>query len=96
LGELFETRRCSVAIDFKFSFRIFHYAGLGKQDDLKLNGTHQLLVYPGDVNILGERIHTVKENRESLVVADKETGLEVNGNKTKSGLEIRMQGKVTI
>ena len=28
-------------------------------------------------------IHTVKENAEALVVATKETGLEVNADKTK-------------
>jgi len=50
---------------------------------LKLNGTHQLLVYNDDVNILGERVHTVKENAEALVLASKETGLEVNAEKTK-------------
>ena len=33
------------------------------QDGLKLNGTHQLLVYNDDVNILGGRVHTVKGNR---------------------------------
>ena len=32
------------------------------QDDLKLNGTHQLLAYADDVNILGGSIHTRKEN----------------------------------
>jgi hypothetical protein len=53
------------------------------QDGLKLNGTHQLLAYADDVNILGGSIHTVKENVEALVVATKETGLEVNANKTK-------------
>jgi hypothetical protein len=53
------------------------------QDGLKLNGTHQLLAYADDVNILGESVHTVKENAEALVVATKETGLEVNANKTK-------------
>ena len=29
------------------------------QDDLKLNGTHQLLVYAEDVNILVGSVHTV-------------------------------------
>ena len=28
------------------------------QDGLKLNDTHQLLVYAGDVNILGGSVHT--------------------------------------
>ena len=49
------------------------------QDGLKLNGTHQLLVYV-DVNILGGSVHTVKENTEALVVVSKETGLEVNAD----------------
>jgi hypothetical protein len=35
------------------------------QDGLKLNGTYQFLVYD-DVNILGESVHTIKENAESL------------------------------
>jgi hypothetical protein len=42
------------------------------QDGLKLNGTHQLLTYANDVNILGGSAHTVKENAEALVVATKE------------------------
>ena len=53
------------------------------QDGLKLNGTHQLLAYADDVNILGRSIHTVKENTEALVVATKEIGLEINADKTK-------------
>jgi len=53
------------------------------QDGLKLNGTHQLLTYADDVNILGGSVHTVKENAEALVVATKEIGLEVNADKTK-------------
>jgi len=53
------------------------------QDGLKLNGTHQLLVYADDVNILGGSVHTVKENAEALTVASKEIGLEVNTDKTK-------------
>jgi hypothetical protein len=50
---------------------------------LKLNGTHQLLVYTDDVNILGGSVQTVKGNAEALVVASKESGLEVNADKTK-------------
>jgi hypothetical protein len=34
------------------------------QDGLKLYGTHQLLAYADDVNILGGSVHTVKENTE--------------------------------
>jgi hypothetical protein len=50
---------------------------------LHLNGTHQLLVYANDVNMLGGSIHAVKENAEALVVASKEIGLEVNAVKSK-------------
>jgi hypothetical protein len=53
------------------------------QDGLKLNGTHQLLVYDDDVNILGRSMHSIKKNTEALVVTSKETGLEVNAEKTK-------------
>jgi hypothetical protein len=53
------------------------------QVGLKLNGTHPLLAYADDVNILGGSVHTVKENAEALLVATKEIGLEVNADKTK-------------
>jgi len=53
------------------------------QDGLKLNGTHQLLTYADDVNVLGGSIHTLKENAEALVAAAREIGLEVNADKTK-------------
>jgi hypothetical protein len=53
------------------------------KEGLKLNGTHQLLVYADDVNILGGSIHTMRKNTETLVIASKETGLEVNAEKTK-------------
>jgi hypothetical protein len=49
-------------------------------DGLILNGTHQLLAYADDVNILGGSVHTVKENAEALVVATKEVGIEVNAD----------------
>jgi hypothetical protein len=53
------------------------------QEGLKLNDTHQLIVYTDDVNILGGSVHVIKKNTEALVVASKEIGLEVNTEKTK-------------
>jgi len=50
------------------------------QDGLKLNGTHQLLLCAEDINILGGRVHTIKENAETLIVTSKEIGLEVNAD----------------
>jgi hypothetical protein len=58
---------------------------------LKLNGTHQLLGYADDVNILGGSVHTVKESAETMVVVSKETGLEVNADKTKSACVVLSQ-----
>ena len=50
---------------------------------MKLNGTHQLLAYANDVNILGGGIHKLTENAEALVAATMEIGLEVSVDKTK-------------
>jgi hypothetical protein len=58
---------------------------------LKLNGTHQLLAYADDVNLLGDNIDTVKKNTETLIDASKEVGLEINVEKTKYVLLFRHQ-----
>jgi hypothetical protein len=50
---------------------------------LKLNGTHQLLVYADDVNLLGDNIDTIKRNTQTLIDDSKDIGLDVNTEKTK-------------
>jgi hypothetical protein len=47
------------------------------QNGLKLSGKHQVLVYADDINIMSESLRSVNKNSEALLVADKETGLEV-------------------
>ena len=46
------------------------------QDGLKLNGTHQLLVYADDVNILGGSTHAIRKNTEALEISSKEIRIE--------------------
>jgi hypothetical protein len=50
---------------------------------LKLNGTHQPLLYADDVTLLGDNIDTINKNTEPLIDASKEVGPEVNVEKTK-------------
>jgi hypothetical protein len=38
---------------------------------LELNGTHQLLVYADDGNLLGDSVNTIKENSGTLLKAEK-------------------------
>ena len=50
---------------------------------MKLNGTHLLLVYADDGNILGENVHAVQEKAEALIVTSKEIGEDVTADKSK-------------
>jgi hypothetical protein len=62
----------------------------------KLNGTHLLLVYADDVNLLGDNIGAINKNTETLIGASKEVGLEVNAEKISicCCLITRPQGKL--
>ena len=66
-----------------FNFALEHAIRMvaANMDGLKLNGTHQLLVYADDVKIMGGSVRNAKKNKDLLVVASKETGLEVNAAK---------------
>jgi hypothetical protein len=53
------------------------------QVGLKLNGTHQLLAYAHDVNLLGDNIDTMKKNTETLIDASKEVGHHQNVDRNR-------------
>jgi hypothetical protein len=62
----------------------------GNQVGLKLNGTLAHMVYDY-VNLLRESIDTINKDREILIDASKEVGLEINLEKTKYMLLSRNQ-----
>jgi hypothetical protein len=49
---------------------------------LKLNGTHKLLAYADDVNLLGDNIDTIKKNTKTLIDISW-VGLEINVEEAK-------------
>jgi len=65
-------------------FRLCHYEGSGKIGWLKMKWyTSASGIYADDANILSGNIHTIKENREALVVDSRENGLQLNADRTK-------------
>jgi hypothetical protein len=54
-------------------------------------GTHQLLAYADDANLLGDNINILKKYTETLIDASKEDGPEINVEKTKYTLLSRHQ-----
>ena len=55
---------------------------------LDMNGTHQVLAYADDVNLIGDDIRTIERNANVLLNACKDIGLAVNIGKTKY-MEVR-------
>jgi hypothetical protein len=58
---------------------------------LTLSGTHQLLSYADDVNLVRDNIDTIKKNAETLIDASEEIGLEITADKTTYMLLSRHQ-----
>jgi hypothetical protein len=63
--------RCSITTAFKLCFRNAIRKVQENHVGLKLNGTHQLLAYADDLNLLGDNIDTIKKNTETLIDASK-------------------------
>jgi hypothetical protein len=76
-------------LNFALGFAVSN--GQENRVGLKLNGTHQLLAYADDVNLLRDNIDTIKKNTETLIDASKEVGLEINLVITKYMLLSRHQ-----
>jgi len=49
------------------------------------------LIYTKDVNILGGRLHSIKKNTDTSIVASKDTGLAINVDKSKYMVKYRDQ-----
>jgi hypothetical protein len=74
-----------ITIVLNFAFQYAIRSVQDKQKGMKLNGTHQLLAYAVDVNILRENVDSIQLD------ASKEVGLEVNPEKTEYVLVSRRQ-----
>jgi hypothetical protein len=93
-----KARECFNAIAFQPCFRYAIRKIHENQVGLKLNGTHQLLAYAYDVNLLGDNIDTIKKNIETLIDISNEVGLKCMQRKlsTYCSLMTRMQSKIMI
>jgi hypothetical protein len=74
-----ETRRCSIAIAFKFCFRICHQESRRKWSLFGIEWDTSA----DYVKLLGDSINTIKENTETLLEVSRDVSLEINAEKTK-------------
>jgi hypothetical protein len=67
---------------FNFTLEYANREVQENQVSMELKGTHELLVSADDVNLLGNNINITKENKETLLEASTQVGLEINAEVT--------------
>ena len=75
-----------ISLNVKKTSKLFtgiHHLKEHSRMDLELNGKQQLLLCVDDVNKLGEKSQTIRENTEIFIKASKDIDLEVNSEKTE-------------
>jgi hypothetical protein len=75
---------------FQYCFGICHQEGPKNQEGMKLNGTHRLVAYANNVNIVGEHLYMIQKNTEALLDASKKVDLEVNPEKTYMCVDVTL------
>jgi hypothetical protein len=66
-----------------FNFSLEYAIRKIQENEVGLNGTHELLVRVDDVNLLGDIVNTIKEKTEALLEASRDISLEINAEETK-------------
>ena len=76
IGNGFKQRDAFSPLLLNFALK---YAGIQETNlELDMNGTHQVLAYADDVNLIGDDIRTIERNADVLLNACKDIGLAVN------------------
>jgi hypothetical protein len=86
-----EQRDALSSLNFNFALDYAIRKIRRNQVRLKWNGTHKLLAYADDVNLLGDKIDTIKKNTGTLIDASSEVGLKIKVEKIKYMLLSRHQ-----
>jgi hypothetical protein len=73
---------CFITAALNFTLRYAITKVQRNQEGLKLNLTHELLVYVNDVTLLGGNIDIIQKSAETLTDLSKDVCREINAEKT--------------